>query len=171
MKSRTIYRIGIAAILLFGGLPGCASRPVGQTPVKSPVYETPAIDLLKRVQVVLASPPISLQSEDLGHGILLTDWQQSFRGDFHLVRFWHERTRYRITISPDFVDPGNRSSLEIVDETQQRPDEGGFNVEARTWHDAPSIHRPERAEALLKQIQAQLMNPAPIALPSTLPSR
>lgn len=87
---------------------------------------------------------------------MLTGWQQPFRGDFHIVRFWHERTRYRITIVPDFADPSHHSRIQIVDETEQRPDEGGPNEEARTWHPAPTLHRPERSEALLKQVEDQL---------------
>ena len=97
---------------------------------------------------------------------MLTDWQEPFRGDFHIVRYWHERTRYRISVAPDFSDPAHRSRLQISDETQQRPDESGINAEARTWHDAPNTRRPERSEALLKQIESQLMSPAPIQLPA-----
>jgi hypothetical protein len=162
-------------VLVLGvtALAGCAHmQPVGSMLVQSPIYATPATDLFKRVQAVLAAPPISLQSTDLGNGQLLTDWQEGLRGDFHIVRYWHERTRYHITVAPDFTDASHRSRLQISDETQQRPDEGGINVAAKTWSDAPNIKRPERSEALLKQIETQLTTPAPIELPpTTLPAK
>jgi hypothetical protein len=169
MKIRNLHR----TLALLSGivLIGCASQPTGTTLVQSPVYATPAADLVKRVAAALNAPPISLQTQDLGNGVLLTDWQEPFRGDFHIVRYWHERTRYRITVAPDFADPAHRSRLQIGDETQQRPDENGPNVEAKTWHDAPNIHRPERGDALLKRIENQLMSPAPLVLPATVPAK
>jgi hypothetical protein len=127
--------------------------------VQSPVYAIPARELATEVKQIVSSPPISLPVEDQGDGTLLTGWQEPFRGDFHVVRYWHERTRYRIGVVPDFADPTHRSRLQITDESEQRPDEGGPNVEAKTWHPAPNSRRPERAEALLRQIQLKLEAP------------
>ena len=142
-------------------LGGCANDPpAGQSITQSPVYATPATDLFKRVQTVLAAPPISLQSSDLGNGQLLTDWQEGLRGDFHIVRYWHERTHnYHITASAARTSPirviaaGCRSAMNTG---SGAPDEGGINVAAKTWSDAPNIKRPERSDALLKQIETQL---------------
>ena len=173
MIIRTLQRRFAPAFFSGIALAGCAHQPpVGQSLVQSPVYSTPAADLLKRVQAVLPAPPISLAAQDLGNGVLLTDWQDGFRGDFHIVRYWHERTRYRVTVAPDFTDPSHRSRLQISDESQQRSDESGPNVEAKTWHEAPSARHPERADALLKKIENQLTAPAPIELPPTsLPAK
>jgi len=170
MKIRNLQRtlaLALSSILLTG----CAAQPTRTTLVQSPVYATPAADLVKRVAAVLNAPPISLPTQDLGNGVLLTDWQEPFRGDFHIIRYWHERTRYRITVAPDFTDPAQRSRLLISDESQQRPDESGPNVEAKTWHDAPNIRRPERSTALLMQIENQLTAPAPVILPATAPAK
>ena len=89
----------------------------------------------------------------------LTGWQGAFQGDFHIVRYWQERTRYHINVIPAFTDPARQSRVQIVDENEQRPDESGPNVEATTWRPAPNSHRSERAEALLHQIEAKLEAP------------
>ena len=172
MKFIAFRRAFAPTTLLCLVLSGCGhQQPAAPTLVQSPVYATPAADLLKRVQSAIAARPISLQSQDLGNGVLLTDWQEGLQGDFHIVRYWHERTRYRVTVVPDFTDPAHRSRLQISDESQQRSDESGPNLDAKTWHDAPNIRRPERDEALLKQIENQLTAPAPIVLPpTTLPA-
>ena len=140
---------------------GCTSnRPTSPALVQSPVYAVPAQQLVQQVRQIVTSSPISLPVEDQGDGTLLTGWQEPFKGDFHIVRFWHERTRYRIHIIPAFSDPAHQSRIQIVDESEQRPDESGPNEEAKTWHSAPNNHRPERAEALLHQIEAKLEAPA-----------
>jgi len=124
------------------------------------VYAVPAQQLVQEVRQIVSSPPVSLPVEDRGNGSLLTGWQEPFQGDFHIVRYWHERTRYQISVVPDFADPAHRSRLQITDESEQRPDESGPNADAKAWHPAPNAHRPERAEALLKQIEAKLQAPA-----------
>jgi hypothetical protein len=157
------YAACVGTLLL---LVGCTSHSTAtQSLVQSPVYAVPAKQLVGEVQRIVESPPVSLAVEDKGDGTLLTGWQEPFRGDFHIARFWHERTRYHITIAPDFNDPVNRSRIQITDETEERPDESGPNVDAHTWHPAPRNHRPERAEALLHQIQTKLVVPVSIGLP------
>jgi hypothetical protein len=124
------------------------------------VYAVPAQQLATEVYKVVAAPPISLPVEDQGNGSLLTGWQEPFQGDFHIARYWHERTRYHITVVPDFSDPAHRSRLQITDESEQRPEEDGLNAEAKKWHPAPDSHRLERSEAVLKQIETSLQAPA-----------
>jgi hypothetical protein len=149
--------VSLLCILLSAG---CTSSHQTASLVQSPVYAIPAQQLVVEVLKIVSSPPISLSVEDKGNGTLLTGWQEPFRGDFHIARYWHERTRYHITVVPDFGDPAHRSRLQISDESEERSDEGGINVEAKKWHPAPNNHRPERSEALLKQIETQLQAPA-----------
>ncbi len=156
--------LALAGALLLCG--GCSGKRAPQTMVQSPVYSVPARQLAQDVKRIVAAPPISLAVEDKGDGVLLTGWQEPFQGDFHVMRYWHERTRYHITIFPDFGDPAHRSRLQIADESEQRSDESGPNVQAKTWHPAPDSHRPERSEALLKQIQAQLEAPVQTTRPA-----
>ena len=149
--------VSLLCILLSAG---CTSSHQTASLVQSTVYAIPAQQLVVEVLKIVSSPPISLSVEDKGNGTLLTGWQEPFRGDFHIARYWHERTRYHITVVPDFGDPAHRSRLQISDESEERSDEGGINVEAKKWHPAPNNHRPERSEALLKQIETQLQAPA-----------
>ncbi|HEY8751841.1 MAG TPA: hypothetical protein VIM11_27920 [Tepidisphaeraceae bacterium] len=140
---------------------GCSSsRPTSASLVQSPVYSLPAKQLAVEVRKIVSAPQISLSVEDQGNGSMLTGWQEPFQGDFHIVRYWHERTRYHISVVPDFADPANRSRLQIIDESEQRPEENGVNVDAHTWHPAPGSHRPERSEALLHQIESAIQAPA-----------
>jgi len=158
-KRAASFAIGILALGAFFCV-GCTSSHPTASLVQSPVYAVPAQQLVTDVQKIISSPPISLPVEDKGSGTLLTGWQEPFRGDFHIVRYWHERTRYRITGVPDFSNPAYRSRLQISDESEERPDEGGINAETKKWHPAPNNHRPERSEALLRQIETQLQVPA-----------
>ena len=139
---------------------GCSPTHPTASHVQSPVYAVPAQQLVVEVQRIVSSPPIFLPVENKGNGTLLTGWQEPFKGDFHIARYWHERTRYHITVVPAFDDPAHRSRLQITDESEERSDEGGINAEAKKWHPAPNNHRPERSEALLKQIEAALQAPA-----------
>jgi hypothetical protein len=113
--------------------------------------------MLGEVKRIVQSPPISLAVQDEQDGMFVTGWQP-FQGDLHIVRHWHERTRYHITIVPDFNQPEKRSRIQVVDETQQRPEESGLNEKAQQWSPAPDLHRSERASALLQQIETQLGN-------------
>jgi hypothetical protein len=156
-KGRRVFVLALAGLALLSGCSSTHDTP--PTLIQSPVYSIPAPELARDVKQIVEAPPISLPAEDKGDGSFLTGWQEPFRGDFHVVRYWHERTRYHISVVPDFADPSHRSRLQITDESEQRPDEGGPNVEAKTWHPAPNNRRPERAEDLLHQIQAKLEAP------------
>jgi len=107
------------------------------------------------VKEIVSSPPISLTYDDEQDGQIVTGWQP-FRGEFHIARYWYERTRYHITVIPDFNDPAHRSRIQVSDETQQRPEESGLNQEAQQWSSAPDLHRPDRSSALLQEIQTRL---------------
>lgn len=161
-RGKTGRLLGAMATVVGGMIcAGCSSsRPSTTSLVQSPVYAIPAQQLVGEVQKVVGAPPISLAVENQGNGALLTGWQEPFQGDFHIVRYWHERTRYHITVVPDFADPAHRSRLQVTDESEQRPDEGGINAEAQKWHPAPGTHRPERSETLLHLIEAALQAPA-----------
>ena len=146
--------VRIALILLEGlFVSGCASqsRPAASL-VQSPAYDLPPTQMAEAVEKIVAAPPISLSIQAEQPGAFLTGWQP-FRGEFHIARYWHERTRYHISVVPDFSDPAHRSHIQVVDETEQRPDESGPNESAKRWTPAPELHRPERSAALLQQIE------------------
>jgi hypothetical protein len=149
-------RIVRTIILLTAGLLafGCSSqnRPA-ESLVQSPAYDLPPKQMAEAVRKIVAAPPLSLPIQETQPGVFLTGWQEPFRGEFHIARYWHERTRYRISIVPDFNDPAHRSHIQIADETEQRPDESGPNEKAKQWTPAPDLHRPDRSATLLHQIE------------------
>jgi hypothetical protein len=135
---------------------GCASQShVPGGAIQSPAFDIAPSQMAKDVKQIVSTPPISLPYEDEQDGQIVTGWQP-FRGEFHIARFWYERTRYHITVIPDFNDPSHRSRIQVADETQQRPEESGFNQEAQRWSAAPDLHRSDRSTALLQQVETQL---------------
>lgn len=134
---------------------GCASTHQPAALVQSPPFDLPAKQMMAQVKQIVQSPPISLSVQDEQDGTIMTDWQP-FRGELHIVRYWHERTRYHITIVPDFNEPSRRSRIQVADETEQRPEEEGLNEKAHEWSAAPDLHRPERSQNLLQQIETEL---------------
>lgn len=159
-KTMNGWLCGAALLVVASALAveGCTSQHPASTNVQSHDYMIPPQQLAREVSRVVSSPPLSLPVESTTDGTIVTGWQQPFQGDWHIFRYWHERTRYHITVVPDFNDPTHRSHIQVVDETEQRPDESGPNVEARTWHPAPEIHRPQRAQAVLAQIETQFQS-------------
>jgi hypothetical protein len=145
-------------ILVAAGLlaVGCVShnRPT-ESLVQSPAYDLPPRQMAEAVQKIVPAPPISLPIQQVQPGTFLTGWQP-FQGEFHIARYWHERTRYHISVIPDFNDPAHRSHIQVVDETEQRPDESGPNEAAKRWAPAPDLHRPDRSSALLREIENAL---------------
>jgi hypothetical protein len=144
--------------VLLAGPFGCISHDRSPASLEqSPAYDMPPKQMFQAVRQIVSAPPIALPVQDEQAGSLLTGWQ-SFRGEFHIARYWYERTRYHISVVPDFNDPAHRSHIQITDETQQRPDESGLNVAARQWTPAPDLHRSARSAALLQKIENGLAN-------------
>jgi hypothetical protein len=142
-----------ACLFACGGCLPSHGGPAGA--IESPAFDFPPTQLARDVKEIVKSPPISLPVEDEQAGAIVTGWKP-FQGDLHIVRYWYERTRFHIAIMPDFNDPLRRSHIRVTDETEQRAEESGPNQKANQWTPAPDIHRPERSNALLQQIETQL---------------
>jgi hypothetical protein len=137
-------------------LAGCATEPAAETATPAPPaaaelteFAVEPEQLLEAARQAIASPPLSLAIEEEHKGVLVTGWQE-FPGDWHIARHWLERTRYRITIIPDFDDRTGHSRLQIVAETQERA------PTVKTWHWNAELQRPERSAEVLRQIQQRL---------------
>ena len=109
----------------------------------------PPKQLVEDIQRIVPAPPISLDVESQGKGVLLTGWKR-YQGTFHIAHYWQERTRYRIFVAPDFDEPTAKSHLSVTAETEQRAAEG------QRWDREPRVPRPERARDVLNQILQQL---------------
>jgi len=93
------------------------------------------------VNVVKRVVPVESESK----GSLVTGWQE-FPGEWHVARRWQERTRYYVTIIPDWDEPGAKCRASITTETQTRATGG------QTWEPVGDVDRRARAEDLLKRI-------------------
>jgi hypothetical protein len=140
----------IIALLLLP-LVGCRTEPTitGNTsfPTRQ-TYNVPAKTLLERVRSVVGLP---IESENAGQ--LVTGWEPHEGAKFGAAgmgRTWQERTRYTITIAPAWDDPNNKSTIEVTEETQQRPHD------KYEWGSQDPVKRPERAALMAQKIDAAL---------------
>jgi hypothetical protein len=109
----------------------------------------PPKQVVEQVKQALSQPPLNMPAESEKEGTLVTGWERH-RGDFHVARYWQERTRYTIQVVPDWNEPTTRSRLQISQETQQRATDG------QEWQPAPELDRAGRAQDLVEKIRANL---------------
>src|SRR5947209_17993563 len=139
-----------AALLTVCLAAGCGTQtPTSRVATQSATFNISPKQLVQEVQRIVSSPPLSLGVEGVNDGTILTGWRE-YRGELHIVRYWEERTRFRINVIPDWNDPNARSRLEVGDETEQRAET------RQKWYPAPELNRPDRAADVLKQIESQL---------------
>lgn len=146
--------VGWCMVVLLAG--GCAwQQPKqGAMPWHSSeaqaVVDMPAAKVVEAVEKAITAPPLSLQVESTHDGSVITGWKE-FPGDIHIVRRWHERTKFRITVTPDFSNPSGRSKLMVEDQTQERA------IDTQPWYNAPNTSRPDRAQSVLSHIEQHLL--------------
>jgi hypothetical protein len=139
---------------------GCRTEPTGSgastansTFPTRQTYSIAAKSLHDRVKNVVSSAPLNLAIESDQDGRIVTAWQSNSGatvGVGPLARHWQERTRYTITISPAWDDPNGKSTIEVTEESQQRPHDKW------EWGSQEPIKRPERAARLSEQIDRAL---------------
>ena len=114
------------------------------------VVDVPAANVVEAVEHAVSAPPLSLQVESAHDGTIVTGWKE-YPGDIHIVRRWHERTKFRISVTPDFSNPSGRSKLIVEDQTQERA------INTQPWYNAPNTSRPDRAKSVLSEIEQHLL--------------
>lgn len=148
----------LAGAVLLAALSGCTSTPADEaarsrkTPLASADVAAPPKELVEAVKRAVAAPPLSLGVEAQDRGTVVTGWKR-YRGDWHIGRYWQERTRYRIEVAPDWDEPLAKSRLSVIAETEQRAAEG------QRWDRDARVPRPGRAESALKAIVEQVRIP------------
>jgi hypothetical protein len=144
----------LTALIAIALLVGCASSfpeaPQGGVKPAESIYNLPARQAYDLARNVVSSAPLSLSVEEPGGGVIQTGFQ-AFPGDFHIARRWQERTRYRIVVTPDFDDPAGRSRVSVTETTEQRRSDG------HDWTPAYDLQRPDRAAAVLAQIDRAVL--------------
>jgi hypothetical protein len=105
--------------------------------------------LYETAKRVVTSAPMSLPVEQEKSGSFITGYKE-YPGEWHIARRWQERTRFRVSVIPDFDNPTSKARLEVAEETQTRA------ADVQEWKPSSDIARPERAKELLEQIQRQI---------------
>ena len=136
---------------------GCRTEPSAPADSSSfptrHTYNVPPKTLLEKVKGVITSAPINLPIETEQEGRMVTGWQSQTGARVSVGvagRTWQERTRYTITIAPAWDDPNNKSTIEVAEETQQRPHE------KYEWGSLEPVRRPERAAEMAQRIDSEL---------------
>jgi hypothetical protein len=147
MRSATILVFVIGLVALNGCTPSKPKPSEWPKTGSETIVNLSPTKLVEVAQQALAAPPLSLSVEKVENGVVFTGWKE-YRGELHLVRYWYERTRYRITISPEFGDP-NKSRITVEDQTEEKA------TESQPWYQAPQTRRPERSQEVLSAILGQ----------------
>jgi hypothetical protein len=136
-------------VLVLLGLCSCASE--GPTTHLAParVYSIAPKDMVILVKHAIAAEPLQLGVAQDEGSVLTTTWRE-YRGNFHILRYWQERTQFRINIIPDWQNPQTECRIEIAESTQERSNRRG------DWRPNADTFRPERCEEVLTQIDKEI---------------
>ena len=139
----------VFALIFATGCQWQKPKPPPPTQIESApagVINVPPKQVARIVQQAISAPPLSLNVQSAHGGTILTDWKE-YEGALHIVRRWQERTRFKITVLPDFEDPTGKSHVQVFDETQEKPSA------QQPWYPAPDDQRPQRAVEVLNVIE------------------
>lgn len=139
--------LGFATLWIIAA--GCRTEPTLQSSGFSTrnTYSIPPKALLDRVKSAVQANNLSVDSEQ--DGKLITSWEAhegAVVGVGSMGRHWQERTRYTITVTPSLDDPTNKGTVEVTEESQQRPHEH------HDWGTEALIQRPTRAAEMAQKI-------------------
>jgi len=152
----TLFMLLTLIALFTTGCGGDAMHlPKGTSAIDLPQaeYNVSPKQLYETAKRVVSAPPLSLSIDQEKNGSFVTGYKD-YPGEWHIARRWQERTRYRVSVIPDFDDPTGKARLEVAEETQTREADG------MTWKNMSELNRPERARELLAQIQQQINSTA-----------
>lgn len=124
-------------------------KPVSAIELPQDEFNLPPKQLYEAAKRAVASAPMSLPIESEKGGSFITGYKD-YPGEWHIARRWQERTRFRVSVVPDFENPIGKARLEVAEETETREGDG------MSWKQLTEVTRPERARELLKQIQQQI---------------
>ena len=147
-----------ALLIVLVTLAGCGGDPLHLPKATSSIelpqgeFNVPPKQLYEAAKRAVTSS-LSLPIESEKSGSFITGYK-SYPGEWHIARRWQERTRFRVSVVPDFDNPTGKARLEVAEETETREADG------MTWKQLSEVSRPERARELLSQIQQQINSSA-----------
>ena len=106
--------------------------------------------MVQIIQAAVTAAPLNLKVESTNDGVVQTSYKEGLEGNYHVFRRWQERTKFRIVVIPDVSDPVNACRIEVADESQERSND------LAGWQDRPDTRRPERAQEVIKAVEAKL---------------
>ena len=113
----------------------------------SRVYKVEPKNMVAMVEAAVAKMGMTVESSK--DGVIQTSWKEGYDGNVHMaMRQWQERTRFRAVVIPDVNDPVHASRVEVADESQERSNHRA------AWENNAQIRRPERAQELIREIDA-----------------
>jgi hypothetical protein len=157
MGRSSVAQLICAGLCLLTTLTGCASKfPEANRTLEAPAqtYRVAPKQLVTMIREIVTAPPLSLGVEEEKDGSILTGYQP-FPGDWHIGRRWQERTKYRITVIPDWNEPTAAARIDVRELTEQRAAEG------MKWAPAFDLQRPERAKAMLAKLDEEIRRRSP----------
>lgn len=122
---------------------------MGQAGVSTRVYKIPAKQMVQLVVDTLSADPLNVKTTIDPNGVIRTDWKEGYQGEYHIARYWQERSRFIATVVPDWQDPVGACRVDVVDDTEARS-----NPRA-AWGEKTGLRRPERCKALIDAIDAK----------------
>lgn len=114
------------------------------------VYNVVPKDMVPLVKQAIAAEPLKLGIAKDEGSVITTTWREGYQGNYHITRYWQERTQFRISIIPDWQNPQSQCRIEVSESTEERSNRRG------DWRPNIDIYRPERCEEVLAQIEKQL---------------
>lgn len=136
-----------AALAPSGASAASPSAPAAFPASSIKVYRVAPAKLVQEIQQAITAAPLDLKVLSADNGVIQTDWK-AYEGEFHIMRRWQDRTRFRINVIPDVSDPANASRFEVTEVTQRRSNDRA------NWESAD--RHPERVEALIQAVDAKL---------------
>ena len=114
------------------------------------VYNVVPKDMVELAKQAIAAEPLKLGVAKDEGSVITTTWQEGYQGNYHITRYWQERTQFRISIIPDWQNLQSQCRVEVTENTQERSNPRG------EWRQNLGTARPERGEEVLAQIDKQL---------------
>ncbi len=156
---RTLTLSALFLAIMTPTIGGCGGDPLHLPKAASTIelpqseHNLPPRQLYETAKRTVSGAALSLPIEQEKSGSFITGYRE-YPGEWHIARRWQERTRFRVSVIPDFDNPTGKSRLEVAEETQTREADG------MTWKNSSELARPERARQLLSQIQQQIESSA-----------
>jgi hypothetical protein len=117
-------------------------------------YQIPPKQIVTMVREIVSSPPLTIGVQEEKDGSIVTGFQR-FPGEWHIGRRWQERTKYRVTVIPDWNEPTQLGRITVQEYTETRPADG------MKWKPDAEVQRPDRSRKMLQTLDEAIKSRNP----------